>query len=365
MFDFANFCNGILARYQSEFIYGGRHFQMQEYFRSIMEKFSGCKLVFFTDCNMQDVKKNEWMRRQDENFHKYQNLYTEIGEYITPNRLARIGCDMALRSVCFEIERLASGFGEFRYSYKRESDVEIARYASENIAFAVISSDSDFLIFPGEWRLWAGELYLDNSGSIITKEYDRNALINLVSLPYGPKLSLFATLLGNDFTKRFSTLLTAKFGYRSESKFNVANYVRNLNGDLDLVRITQDVFGCTNRAIQNLFRQSIDFYDINSPIHIPIDPVADQLIDKTIYPIYLMIMGKVQCISMGYYDMPQGSDSNRNLPTILIAWMKRKVGILRHHIGDANFTFSVLAKMDRNQNFREYRAIPVSPPQPS
>lgn len=330
-----------------------------------MEKFSGCKLVFFTDCNMQDVKKNEWMRRQDENFQRYQNLYTEIGEYITPNRLQRINHDMALRSVCFEMERLAPEFGEFHYLYKRESDVEIARYATENRAMAVISSDSDFIIFPGQWKLWAGELCLNNSGAIITKEFDRNAFRNGVSLPYGRKLSLFATLLGNDFTKRFSTHLGDKFGYGLQSKFNVANYVRNLNSDLDFVRITQDVFDQTNREFENLLRQSLNFYDINSPIHIPIDPVADQLIGNAIYPTYLMIMGKVQCISMGYYDLHQDRDVNRNLPTVLIEWMRRKVGILRQHIEDSTYTFSVLAKMDRSQNFREYRATPVSPPSKS
>ncbi|XP_055312896.1 constitutive coactivator of peroxisome proliferator-activated receptor gamma-like [Sitodiplosis mosellana] len=365
--DFPNFCNGILKRF-SEFIYGGRHFQMQQYFELIMEKFLGCDLVFFTDCNIQDGKRAEWLNRRNQDFGRYQNLYRSIEESITSNALMGIVPDMTLRSVCFEIERLAPKFGQFYYSYKRECDVEIARYAMENNALAVISSDTDFVIFPGQWKLWAGEFSLDNSGSIITTEYNRNALTNLLSLSHD-QLPLFATLLGNDFTKRFSRQLVRKFGYGLESKINVSNYVRNLNSaffsDLDLVRITQDIFGYTNRELQQIFRQSLDFYDIDSPMHIWIDanslyPFADQLSGTAIYPTYLMIMSKVQCISMGYYDMLQGGRGNRNLPRVLIEWMKRKKGVL--HNDDATYTFYILAKTDYNRDFQEYRERPVYPP---
>lgn len=337
---------------------------MQKHFESIMREFSGYQLVFFTDCKMQDGKKGEWLRRRNDDYRKYKNLYWRIGECASRELLSGIiPKDMALRSISYELERLAQKFGQFHYSYKRESDTEIARYATKNKALAVISNDGDFLIFPGPWKLWSTKFQFNGPGSLKTNEYDRNILPNALSLCHD-QLPLFATLKCNDFTKRFDEQLSNKFGYGFEP---VANYVRNLNSayfsDSDLERITQDVLGYTNDNTQNIFRKSLDFYDIDSPLHIWIDanilyPDADKLYDSAIYPIYLMNMSKLQCISMGYYDLPQGN----NLPEILIEWTRRRVGVLRQHARDASFSLSILAMKDSSVGFQEYQKTPADPP---
>lgn len=63
--------------------------------------------------------------------------------------LLSIDSSVDLSSLNAGMGLIADKYGEFHHSIKQESDWEMARYAAEKQAFAVITSDSDFLIFEG------------------------------------------------------------------------------------------------------------------------------------------------------------------------------------------------------------------------
>lgn len=82
----------------------------------------------------------------------------------------------------------------------RECDAEIARYACNNDSvIGVIAEDSDFLIFPGNWRYFSTkELTFENNKELKTREYSRTALREFLRLTGAKQMAIFATIAGND-----------------------------------------------------------------------------------------------------------------------------------------------------------------------
>lgn len=76
----------------------------------------------------------------------------------------------------------------------------MAQYAKQHSALAVVSSDSDFLIFPGNWKWW--KLTKLDRVDIEIFELSRTELRNHLSLD-DSKISIFASLLGNDSISRW------------------------------------------------------------------------------------------------------------------------------------------------------------------
>lgn len=198
-------------------------------------------------------------------------------------------------------------FGDFHYSVKNECDAEIAQYAKRHSAFAVITSDTDFLIFDGSYKRWSAKdiqimdsLKSTEDTEIWTIEFNQSALKNCLSLSQH-HLPLFATLLTNDFTRGYFDKLVGfykslgPFKYRVE---NVARYVRKVGStplsNLDIRRLTQHTFGKSDAKIQSLIRQSLDSYNIDLPAPILDDPLEEKLLylNSDMYKYYMLHMGK-------------------------------------------------------------------------
>lgn len=97
------------------------------------------------------------------------------------------------------MERLARDYGEVIVTFTRECDSEIARYAHNNPkVLAIISDDSDFLIYPGHWRYFS--LKDIEYPSLNTYEYSRKALRLFLNLT-DKELIILSTLNGNDIIK--------------------------------------------------------------------------------------------------------------------------------------------------------------------
>ncbi|CAB0009294.1 unnamed protein product [Nesidiocoris tenuis] len=80
-----------------------------------------------------------------------------------------------------------------------DCDLEIARYACDEKCLAVLASDSDFIIFPGNWQFWAlDDLCLDK---MTTMAFDKSQFaLNLgIDVRHFP---ILASLLGNDVIER-------------------------------------------------------------------------------------------------------------------------------------------------------------------
>lgn len=71
-------------------------------------------------------------------------------------------------------------------------------------------------------------------------------------------------------------------------------------------------------------------------------------------------MGPIQGINLYYYDMRE-CENGANLSSLLIDWMKRKVGLVRANHRDDTFEFTVLAKKDLNQPYMVHMETPIYP----
>lgn len=106
---------------------------------------------------------------------------------------------------------IARKYGDFHYAINNECDFELARYAKENKVFAIVSNDSDFFIYDGEWKFWTSSYFGFVGGDktkIKTVQYDRCGIVKSCGIQAIHR-PLFATLIGYDFGGEFHEDLSA------------------------------------------------------------------------------------------------------------------------------------------------------------
>ncbi|XP_055310149.1 uncharacterized protein LOC129573544 [Sitodiplosis mosellana] len=340
---------------------GGRHQIALSDWTKMLDalKATESTLVFFSDLNIQEGKVDEWLSRRDREFVEYTKFYNSIDSTaVSQMKKGR----RAISSTFYQMAVIAQDYGQFNYSIRRECDLEIARFATNNNAMAIISNDNDFLIFNGNWRLWSSEGMRNKSQRLKTIEFDRKSIPKLYSLAKH-QLPLFATLLGNDF---INFIQLAKFhkrmGAMEHRVKNVATYVRKVGRanltNADIKQIAKHVFGENNEKLdhfERLIRESIDSYNTNVPrVHID-DPLELKLLNTRMYRPYMTIGYGIQGATMCFYDM-RGPGST--FPMLLIDWIKRKKGILKRNTNDS---FLLLAKKKINEKFRAHTETMICP----
>ncbi|XP_055309988.1 uncharacterized protein LOC129573498 [Sitodiplosis mosellana] len=365
--DFLSVSNGIVGQFKDQFVYGGRHRHIQEYLKSLLLKFLqiGCRLVFFSDYNIQVGKQGEWLRRRNLEFKKCTDLYDWIGDGKTPEEMCKMPriYRLALKSLCYEMELIAQIFGEMNYTIKHECDLEILRYAKQNNAMAIVSCDTDFLMFDGSWRLWSSDDIKIKSGNLVTCEYNKTAIETICSLTK-KQLPLLATLIGNDFTKAHRNSLNAfhrTLGEPEDKVKNVARFIRQLDRneltDIDIA----EIFGNAFDEIRVLIEKSLESYKIDDDsTAIITDPIAMKLLGTLSYPAYMTIMGPIHGINMNFYDM-RGCGEGVSLSKLSIGWLQRKIGLLRKQNNDESFTFTLLAKKSLDEDYAASEEKPIYP----
>lgn len=196
--DFMSIANGFGAKRADDVICGGRHQIALNSWKRLLDAFktTGASLVFFSDLNIQEGKIDVWLNRRNTEFPRCTKFYDSIRNGET---LKTLKYRSALSSLFYGMAAVAQTYAEFHLSIERECDLEIAQYASQNNAIAVISNDTDFLIFEGSWDLWSQNVRINRSNRLKTVEYNRHGITRKLSLSQ-KQLPVFATLLGNDFT---------------------------------------------------------------------------------------------------------------------------------------------------------------------
>lgn len=163
---------------KADAICGGRPRNAMQSFKKALNKLRslGCRLVFFSDLNTPASKAEKWKKRHEYHFKVYTKFYNSITRNKPIEKILNKYRSIKLpNSGFYDMENLARKYGEFHYSVKRENDQELVRYANSHNALAVISNDTDFLIYDGPWRIW----YFEKSElmRLIATEYDKNGLL--------------------------------------------------------------------------------------------------------------------------------------------------------------------------------------------
>lgn len=190
-----------MARKIEDAICGGRHQVILESWEEILSalKSTGANLVFFSDLNTTESKMEKWMDSQDEQFLRYVDFYKSIE---LNGKFKQVLFDMLdikpPNSTFYDLAVLAQKYGEIFYSVEHENDFDLAQYATNNGALAIISNDTDFLIFEGSWQLWSSDGMVAHSFKVT--QYARKGILKLLNLTR-EQMPMFATVKGNDFTK--------------------------------------------------------------------------------------------------------------------------------------------------------------------
>lgn len=319
---------------------------------------TGCKLVFFSDLNTPATKAETWMKRQNNLFDIYTNLYESITNGNTINEILRENNSIKmLKSTFYDMAQKAQQYGEFVYSTKHENDVLLAQYANQHNALAIISGDSDYLIFDGPWLFWSVEN--DDFSQLQVTEYDRNGLRTVLNLSR-PKMSLFASLVGNDFTKG---LFPRAFQYAASY---LCDIIADMPEDLssDNKRVAEYIFERENvdQEMKTSILVSLDSYNLDFESTID-DPLELKLFEtkNPVYPSYMAITSQVQGIPLPYCDLKHRQGAT-NLTHAIMMWSRRKAGfLLKHKNYDDSFKITFLAKKGKKQPFRAHEYTPIYP----
>lgn len=169
------------------------------------------------------------------------------------------------------VEELAQKYGKLKTSINHECDAELVQYACKNSrVLAILSDDSDFLIYPGNWRYFS--LDAMNHETLKSKEYNREALRNYLGLN-DHEMVILSTLNGNDLisfeeTFEFHKSLRLKNRFDTSTRFSkLARYIkdRKLHSieceDLN-ERISRVIFRNSSPNNVRRVKDSMGFYDV-------------------------------------------------------------------------------------------------------
>lgn len=353
------------SKLEYDTICGGRHKDALAMFEKFLKalKATDASIVFFSTLTIQKDKIDEWLSRRNQEFNSYTKLYYLINDGKKFDAL--IAGNKLLNSTFYGMEMIAKKYGDYYYSAKTECELEIAKYAKNNEVLAVISNNTDFLLFDGSWRLWSSEdIRVSPFNQLKTIEYDRNVADVCQLKQY--QLPLFATLLGNDFTLKYYDELEdfhTSLGPIAYKVHCVARYVRNMgNVELsndDIEEIAQKVFRNTYSDKKELIRKSVESYNVDAIPTKSDDPNEKLLCNTNMYRSYIVNANPIQGIALPFYDMRDKHSAN--LSILIADWIKRRMGVLRQHNRNNSFTFTLLAMTDPEEEFEAHIEYPIYP----
>ncbi|CAL1292478.1 unnamed protein product [Larinioides sclopetarius] len=185
-------------KYSLESIYGGQWIQFREVLKEFVLKFQskGIKLVFIFDGNNCEEKMTKWVQRRTERYKEIASIFNDISQNLQEKAIARPHISAGLKILAkFALKELGIDF--YQTDQEMDADNYIADYANKNRAvFAILSNDSDFIIFDTKPMLSTYKLRLNQLKTVM---YDRCCFAERY-LNISPKqLPLFACLMGNDY----------------------------------------------------------------------------------------------------------------------------------------------------------------------
>ncbi|OXB65382.1 hypothetical protein ASZ78_017112 [Callipepla squamata] len=212
--------------------------QWREYL-TILENFieafkaAGIELVFYFDGVVEEKKRDEWIKRRQQNNKEIASLF----QFIKTHR-KQPGREMfVLPSALPTFTRYAlKSLGQKTVCTLQEADFEVAAYGLQHNCMGILGQDSDYLIYNTSPYFSIEKLCLDR---LVTVMYSREDLCRALGLSM-MHLPLFACLLGNDVVPEnllegfwHKCLVTCpsrnkSYNRRTSILFAVANYISKI-----------------------------------------------------------------------------------------------------------------------------------------
>lgn len=266
-------------------ILGGHYDRYNKMLRQFLENMvkAGAKLVFFMPGGKYTDELQFFIPKTEENYMHSLEILDKIEEnadikaYLHEKNRRSPDIRMEL-SFNYNLKKLIHNFGDYHINYERHNQ-EIARFANDNsgTVMAVISNDTDFLAFSGEYEFWRANSI--NYKSMSCNQYNRKRLYDRLGFEYGAtQMQLLSALSGSNFLPAYAIqefltgLSQANEDPQQRGKtWNVSAYVKRqpvakLKNKFvfDLQQIGRDVFGdaCTTEQL-NCIENGLACYDLD------------------------------------------------------------------------------------------------------
>lgn len=267
-------------------VLGGRYDYYTKMFRQFLENFSktGAKLVFFLPGRKYSDDLQFFIPRTEGDYMKTLSILDAIEEKSDLKQFLddknRISKDIRMElSFNYNLPKIVRKYGEMIVTYVRHNQ-EIAQYANKmsDSVLAVISNDTDFLAFDGEFEFWRATNI--NYKQMSTFRYNKTKLFSRLGFDYGAtQLQMLSALCGSNYLPNYaiSEFLTRLKDENTDVEkrgtiWNVAEYVKRQPVQLvkdkpayDLKQISRDVFGDEYTPEQlNAIANQLACYDLNA-----------------------------------------------------------------------------------------------------
>lgn len=374
----------MIGNNEGEILCGGRHRRYWKIFETFFSYLKSCnvKIVTFMDSAIQKNKKT-WLQRRNNEYEADCRLFDKINSKVAMHQLLKEHSDVgALMTARHDFAVICRTFGEVFNATHNDCDAELAYYANKEKAMAVISNDTDFLVFEGDWRLWSARDI--DILELKTIEYDRKILQQHLRVSLScSQLALWATLMGNDHTKSHYMELQSfhrriskkimKLKWMSVAKIkelkwlSVAQFVKDGRwcessfaiNDYDIKRLCNEVFGNSNAEMQELIRNGINSYNLNFEPYEETDPLLRLLSNHS--SLYKIRTSQLQTLTVSMYDMRR-SDMTKIWTEGMAEIIKKCAGVLWME-ENRSYSFQLITKLHHCEKYVEQTVDAIYPPE--
>lgn len=360
--DFLCFIN-LLTKNDQETLCGGRFNKYREIFEDLIKRLSKhAKLIFYEDGPVVEQKLSTWIKRHSSKYNEtYQIMEKIYGGWslsdITSlktdyNEIPRVTTQTEM------MEHVARQYGELVITFTRECDSEIARYAYNNPrVLAILADDTDFLIYPGNWRYFS--IKNIDPTSLETIEYNRKALRSFLDLN-DQQMVILSTLNGNDIIKYDSvrdnfhvTLDSFKHRFADFRFPKLAAYARNLSKlpQTEMINKIYQLIQC--RSIE-MVKESFEMYN---PVFDVIEPENDLTkfcIDQYCMFTYAVLLHSPINFTCAYFDLSHQTD----LFDVKVDMFEKQIGIILANMPERDANYEIITKQRHNEDYRSHFVKP-------
>lgn len=345
---------------------GGRQSIYMRDFEEFLIKLrtAGATLAFFCDGQLLPDKNDEWCRRRDAEFIASLAMIDEHKQW-RQERQERQGSKYERRfgnkTIVKSLLKLVKDkrYGKVEISTEVDCDAAISSYALSNKALAVVASDSDFLIFGGDFQWW-------ESNSINMKQmtamcFERNKLRQVLSLTQ-EQMKYFATMAGNDHTKHITR--------KRCDLMKIAQLCRTISMEQSEEAICQQIanYMLIEQHIQidvNLIARSINSYNI----HFEAGEKSTEYSSNVL--MFAFSNQQVFQYEVNFLDFKQRNNNNNNRNNnnnnnhsfvfTLLDVFRKLGGILLKDTPHQNSQLKIVTKYGKNEGYKLKMHTPIYP----
>ncbi|XP_058058816.1 uncharacterized protein LOC131209710 [Anopheles bellator] len=342
--------------------------RVDKLFRQLTE--AGAKLIFFCCGLWEKTNYQVWTAKQNEYYMAMIDIFEEVDNGLPLKEIALkhqySGC--LLKNSCLKLNSIVKKHGTIVSSITKYVPQELAAYAVQHDAFAIISENTDFLIFHGDWRLWSPAIDLKD---LTTIEYNRDALLRGIRLQRN-NMPLWATLCGNNFFRYEEVKPFHKTLGKDQSEFyKVADFVQKLPREKNVsIKTIQNILAIIykGRSIPEnaveWFKESLNFYRIDVKPAAPVnEESASSLMEGMVlkrkfhYVTESILNGEPQGITVYFIDTRSKQEIGCHFE-IITTLAARIAGVVLFHRRAAPKDVIVVTKRSYLEPF-DYHSIPV------